>query len=66
MMRWATTILLTFVFVLASQRAFACEQLVEVPEPRVDELIAVLKDMSASEIKHLRAFAELSCSKDPA
>lgn len=66
MMRCATTILLTFLFVLVSQRAFACEQLVEVPEPRIDELVAVLKDTTASEIKYLRAFAELSCSKDPA
>jgi len=46
--------------------ASACEKLQSLPEPRVEELVEVMKDGKASEMKQLMAFEELACSDKPA
>lgn len=50
----------------ASSTAFACDKLVEIPPPRIEELMQVMKEGAASELKQLLAFEELSCSDRPA
>ena len=47
--------------------ALACEKLVDMPTPRIEEMMEVLKDNSGgSELKQLLAFEELACSSRPA
>lgn len=50
----------------AANTALACEKLVDIPAPRIEELMDVMKDAKSSELKQLLAFEELACSNRPA
>lgn len=50
----------------AAHTALACDKLVDIPAPRIEELMDVMKDAKSSELKQLLAFEELACSNRPA
>lgn len=52
--------------VAASTAALACEKLVDMPTPRIEEMMEVMNDGGSSELKQLLAFEELACSNRPA
>ncbi|WP_020696512.1 hypothetical protein [Reyranella massiliensis] len=54
------------VAVAASGAALACEKLIDMPTPRIEEMMEVMKDSGSSELKQLLAFEELACSNRPA
>lgn len=65
--RGATLAVATTVAVfVASNAAHACEKLVDMPAPRIEEMMEVMKDGGSSELKQLLAFEELACSNRPA
>lgn len=50
---------------VAATSAQACEKFVEIPNPRIEELMAVINESGTSELKQLLGFEELACSEKP-